>query len=84
METMTLQQAVSELVNAYSALEEAKADFKTVSMATIDIYMETNKLDLSKTDIKNILKLAKARAAGKKKEMEIEVDSLKALADALA
>lgn len=80
METITLQDTIGQISQAFANLEEAKGEFKDVAESALDAYAEQVP-ELTQTDRKNIKKIAKALADGRKNEAREEVDSLKELMD---
>ena len=79
MEGITLQQTINEISQACAVLDNAKADYQDVTCSALDAFNEASGDKLTKADRKNIIKIAKAMAKGKKKDIDDEAASLEGL-----
>ena len=70
METAQVKQCAQDLVMALYELENAKGDYKLKVDAAFEAYGVANKVEQ-----RNLLKIAKAKIAGKTEDLQAEIDS---------
>ena len=70
MQTESIKECTKVLLSAVHELEVAKEDYKTRVEAAFGAYGVANKVEQ-----RNLLKIAKAKIAGKTEDLQAEIDS---------
>jgi len=85
MEKMTLKETINEIADAIFSLEKAKEEYTDRVESALDTYQEGLGEDNGgKPERKNIIKFAKAKAGGKRRELEEEAANLAEIIDLAA
>lgn len=71
-----VNEAILRMTEAYRTLEQAKSDCADVVAAELDNLVSVNPGVISGVEKKNLIKIAKAMAAGKQKTLKVEAESM--------